>query len=304
MSYVTFSLPRIGKGLTNPMKNPSVLLRAAIALVAVLVIALAGGQWVASAQGTIPVPPGGPVEVPGWDEIVAGVPDWVAESLEIWFAFFGDQNPCGFFQTEWGQVRVPLGNLEACQAAQGNLTVMCLTSNGTLTRESVKNVGVTSDGSRLLLETYTEQGGHCGIFVGDGMPAPGVIGGGVGDLLKAWDMTDPYTASGDARITNELPNWFSAFSQYNPCGFFPVHWGSMAVSLETTESCLEHVGNLTVMCITGDAGLTQATVKPGSVGVSPDGATLYTVYDAQQDGHCGVFEGPAPSGVATGVIRP
>ena len=286
----------------------NVLTRAAVALAAVLVTALAGGTWIASAQGTIPsLPPGaGPIDKPGWDQIVEHAPPWVVEHLENWFGAFADQSPCAFFETEWGLVNVSLEGLEACQAAQGNLTVMCLNSEGALVTNTVTNLGVTPDGSTLKVRSQTRQGGHCGIFVqpglGSGAAPRGLIF--AGDAIKAWDTTDPYTTAGDARIENELPNWFAAFSEYNPCGFFPARWGSMAVSLETTEACQAMAGNLTVMCIGPDADLTQTTVAPGSVAVSPDGETLYWLYTGRQDGHCGVFEAPAPAAAATSYIKP
>lgn len=288
------------------MNISKTLLRAGIALAAVLVIVLAGGNWVASAQGTIPVPPpgGGPAIIRAWDEIIEGVPDWVRQSLGPWFNAFAAQNPCAFFETQWGTVRIPLDGLEACQAASGNLTVMCINSTGQLVTNTVTDLGVSPDGSTLYLESMTRQAGHCGIFVSGGGVSPGVISPAPGDILRAWDLTDPYTGAGDGRIRNELPNWFMAFAEYNPCGFFPSRWGRMAVSLETTESCLAMAGNLTVMCIGSDANLTQTTVSPGSVGVSPDGGTLYWNFTGMQDGHCGVFQAPAPAGALTGYIKP
>lgn len=286
------------------MKQFGVLLRAGIASFAVFGIALTGGKWVASAEGTIPLPPSGPTTTTGWDQDSSELPEEVQQSLQSWFSYFANENPCAFFETHWGQVRVPLDNLEACQAAQGNVTVRCLTSDGTLTQDTVKNVGVSSDGSRLMLDIFTEQGGTCGVFVQPGAGSlsisPGIIAGGA--TTPAWNLNS-YALSDDPLIASQLPSWFSAFSDYQPCGFFPVHWGAMAVSLAGSEACLANQGNLTVMCITGDGNLTQAGIQTGSVGVSADGMTLYAAYEAQQDGHCGIFQGPASTTVSPGVIQ-
>ncbi|HPV06347.1 MAG TPA: hypothetical protein PLD57_04730, partial [Aggregatilineales bacterium] len=271
------------------MSIPKTLVRAGVALAAILVIVLAGGTWIASAQGTVPAPPpgGGPAIIRAWDEILDGAPDWVRQSLASWFSAFAAQRPCAFFQTQWGQVRIPLDGLEACLAAAGNLTVMCINSFGQLVTNTVTDFGVSPDGGTLYLESMTRQDGHCGIFIGSRVVAPGVISPAPADILRAWDLTDPYTSAADFRIRNELPNWFRAFAEFNPCGFFPTRWGRQSVSLETTEGCIAMAGNLTVMCIGSDANLTQTTVGPGSVGVSPDGRTLYWTFTGMQDGHCG-----------------
>ena len=138
------------------------LLRAAAVILFVLGIALAGGSWIASAEGTIPPGTGLPIyTVNAYDiETATDASDYIEANIGNWYGHHAVYSPCGWFELlGHGDYYVSLSDAPSCGT---NLILMCLGSDGSLTAQTVTQSSVTPDGHTL--SARIEQDGHCGIF--------------------------------------------------------------------------------------------------------------------------------------------